>query len=59
MKRDSLICKCGHSKYEHNPPSSWEDEDMDDTFCFYESCSCERYDPVLVDVKEATNEQTS
>lgn len=45
---DSMICECGHSKYEHNPPSSWDDEDMDDTFCFYESCNCEKYAPIEI-----------
>lgn len=43
---DSMICKCGHSKYEHNAPDSWEDEDMEDTFCFHKGCTCEKYESV-------------
>ena len=43
---DIMICECGHSKYEHNSPEDWEDEDLNDTFCFYKDCDCKNYRPI-------------
>ena len=41
---DEDICKCGHSKEEHNPPNSWDEDDLDDTFCFHRHCTCKQYE---------------
>lgn len=48
------ICKCGHEKLEHNPPSNWEDNE--DTFCFHKDCSCEEFS--LETFSEVSDEQS-
>lgn len=48
MKIKTAVCKCDHSKYEHNTPSNWNDSE--DTFCFHEFCTCPKFDPIEVDM---------
>lgn len=50
------LCKCGHTIFDHIPLTGEcihdlvKDEDIDDNFVYY--CSCNQYEPVIVEESE-------